>query len=60
MLKLNSCAFFNVLISVLSNSIAIYRESWEYTSHHLLLPRTRFISKRNFLKATCNSFPRIS
>ena len=53
--------FPSALISALHiHSIAIFRDSLQYPFHHFLLPRTRFISRRNFLKATCHSFPRIS
>ena len=38
-------------------SIAIFRDSLEYPFHHFLLPLTRFISRSNFLKATCYYFP---
>ena len=41
-------------------SIVIFPESLEYPFHHFLLPRTRFISRRKFLKATCHSFLRLS
>ena len=39
------------------NSIAIFRDSLEYPFHHFLLQRTRFISRVNFLKATCIHSP---
>ena len=51
------CVYFNKY----NYSIALYCcENLEYPFHHFLLPRTRFISSRNFLKATYHSFLRIS
>ena len=39
---------------------SIFRGCLEYPFHHFLLLCTRFISRRNFLKATCHSFPQMS
>ena len=54
-ITLQDIQLFNILAKC--NSIAIFRESLEYSFHHFLLPCTRFISRRTFLKPTCHSFP---
>ena len=54
------CMWICVLTTILTVSIAIFCDSLEYPFHHFLLPRTRFISRRRLLKATCHSFPGIS
>ena len=52
-----------LLLLLLFFQMRSYRKSLEHSFqwfHHFLLPRARFISRRNFLEPTYHSFPGIS
>ena len=59
LLKFRTVSYLSISTKMIFGifSIAIFRDSLEYPFHHFLLPLTRFISRSNFLKATCYHFP---